>query len=354
MANNCEYRIDLNPQNNIEELETIGEDILHQVQPATTTTATTTRASPPPPPLTNDINNDHLHQLIAFLKDNLTSTFPFALILILKGFYEHSAGILMVIFFSASIYHANTVLVQQAALKSSRRLWPVIRVIIILSLSLILFLYLYRQEKFYLCLIFARLNYTKWDLWTLLWVLYSTFCIVKMIVMILKSLLIVYPIKSDKNKFCLTYRKRGSYFSFMEYLSQFYISLLTIRPWIHFLLDNNQEKYVFSTILLILYSIIKLFNVYKSLVQLRHSLKEAFQTLPFPSASNNDLRETMCPICQSEYQDPIVLTCKHVFCEECVTSWLDRNASCPLCRCKLPIGQANYRDGFTSGYLIWY
>jgi hypothetical protein len=79
----AEYRIDLNPQNNIEEIETIGEEIVNQVQPTTRPNATPT----------NDINNDHLHQLIHLLKDNLTSTFPFALILILKAFYEHSAGI---------------------------------------------------------------------------------------------------------------------------------------------------------------------------------------------------------------------------------------------------------------------
>ena len=38
------------------------------------------------------MNDDHLHQIMQFCKDNFTSTFPFALILILKGFYEHSAG----------------------------------------------------------------------------------------------------------------------------------------------------------------------------------------------------------------------------------------------------------------------
>jgi len=41
-----------------------------------------------PPSRTQDFNNN----LITILKDNLSSTFPFALILILKGFYDHSAG----------------------------------------------------------------------------------------------------------------------------------------------------------------------------------------------------------------------------------------------------------------------
>jgi len=76
-----EYRIDLNTQNNPEDIETVGEEVINQVQP-------TPRTTPP----NNDINNDHLHQLINLLKENLTSTFPFALIIILKAFYEHSAG----------------------------------------------------------------------------------------------------------------------------------------------------------------------------------------------------------------------------------------------------------------------
>ena len=116
---NNEYRIEFNSSNPIQdELQTnpieqppspSPSSSQQQQQPIGPTTATNNA--------NNEINNDHFHQIVHFLKDNLTSTFPFALILILKAFYEHSAGIFMVIFFSASIYHANTVLVQQTALK---------------------------------------------------------------------------------------------------------------------------------------------------------------------------------------------------------------------------------------------
>jgi len=367
MSNSAEYRIDLNSPNDLEQTETIGEEILHQIE---TTTHQHSHSPPPPPPTTNPsgeqttgvverptrvgMTDDHLHQIIQFCKDNLTSTFPFALILILKGFYDHSAGIFMVIFFSASIYHGNTVLVHQSSLKSNRDKLVVLRVMIILLISLIVFLYLFRDDQFYKCLIFSRPNYSQWDLWTLIWVLYSTFCLVKMFVMILKGLLILYPLSLDKGKYSLKCRQRGSMFAFIEYTSQYYISLLTIRPWIEFLLNQNEKSFYFSTFLFLLYLLFKVFNLYKSTKFFYKSIKESFETLPFPSVSNVDLRENLCPICQSEYQHPILLTCKHVFCEECVLSWIDRNASCPLCRHKLPIGQTNYRDGFTSGFLIWY
>lgn len=84
--------------------------------------------------------------------------------------------------------------------------------------------------------------------------------------MIIKSLLIVWPLTGERGKSCSTYRKRGSYFS---------------------LLDNNQEKFVFSSLLLGLYSLVKLFYIYKDLLQ----------TLPFLPASNNDLHENTCLHC---------------------------------------------------------
>ena len=73
MASN-EYRIDLNA----EEVETLAEEIV-----------STTRPAPPAP---NDLDNDHLQQLFAFSQGQPDLHIPFALILILKAFYEHSAG----------------------------------------------------------------------------------------------------------------------------------------------------------------------------------------------------------------------------------------------------------------------
>ena len=55
-----------------------------------------------------------------------------------------------------------------------------------------------------------------------------------MAVIILKGLLILYPLSTDKSKYSLRCRQRGSYFALIEYSSQYDISLLAIRPWIEF------------------------------------------------------------------------------------------------------------------------
>uniref|UniRef100_A0A8C7USM8 Ring finger protein, transmembrane 2 n=1 Tax=Oncorhynchus mykiss TaxID=8022 RepID=A0A8C7USM8_ONCMY len=38
-----------------------------------------------------------------------------------------------------------------------------------------------------------------------------------------------------------------------------------------------------------------------------------------------------CAICQGDFRNPIALLWHHVFCEECLYLWLDREQTCPLC-----------------------
>lgn len=104
---NSEYRIELNSSNDLDQTETLAEEILHHyehssssnIHPSEDPSLPSSTATPPTgthPTLiertSRPSNDDHLHQLIQFCKENLTSTFPFALILLLKGFYDHSSG----------------------------------------------------------------------------------------------------------------------------------------------------------------------------------------------------------------------------------------------------------------------
>jgi len=49
----------------------------------------------------------------------------------------------------------------------------------------------------------------------------------------------------------------------------------------------------------------------------------------------DDLKKDTCSICLDEFQletNLIILTCKHVFHEECITAWLKQHGNCPTCR----------------------
>ncbi|MEW5318791.1 MAG: hypothetical protein WDW38_009979 [Sanguina aurantia] len=56
-----------------------------------------------------------------------------------------------------------------------------------------------------------------------------------------------------------------------------------------------------------------------------------------------------CPICQDGIKDGVKLQCSHVYCEECISEWLERDRTCPMCRAEVkPAGLVSCGDGATS------
>ena len=56
-------------------------------------------------------------------------------------------------------------------------------------------------------------------------------------------------------------------------------------------------------------------------------------------------------ICQEDYTNPVRLDCGHIFCEECITSWCERNttaSTCPLCRAQIHTALGAHSDGTTT------
>ena len=46
-------------------------------------------------------------------------------------------------------------------------------------------------------------------------------------------------------------------------------------------------------------------------------------------------QELLCCICTGVLEDPVESPCRHVFCSECISTWLNTRASCPTCRKKM-------------------
>nr|XP_033810101.1 RING finger and transmembrane domain-containing protein 2-like isoform X2 [Geotrypetes seraphini] len=62
----------------------------------------------------------------------------------------------------------------------------------------------------------------------------------------------------------------------------------------------------------------------------------------------------ICAICQAEFKEPLSLMCQHVFCEECLCLWFDRERTCPLCRAVAVESLCLWRDGTTSAHFQIY
>ncbi|ESP04137.1 hypothetical protein LOTGIDRAFT_171133 [Lottia gigantea] len=73
-----------------------------------------------------------------------------------------------------------------------------------------------------------------------------------------------------------------------------------------------------------------------------------------PSSEDIKQRGESCPICQDELKDPVILSCKHIFCEDCVSVWFDRERTCPMCRAQITDYNPQFQDGATAMHLQWY
>ncbi|KAG2492176.1 hypothetical protein HYH03_009425 [Edaphochlamys debaryana] len=53
-----------------------------------------------------------------------------------------------------------------------------------------------------------------------------------------------------------------------------------------------------------------------------------------------------CPVCQEPVCVPVRLDCGHIFCEDCILEWLERDRTCPMCRANVrPAGLQLCTDG---------
>uniref|UniRef100_A0A915ESQ6 RING-type domain-containing protein n=1 Tax=Ditylenchus dipsaci TaxID=166011 RepID=A0A915ESQ6_9BILA len=52
-----------------------------------------------------------------------------------------------------------------------------------------------------------------------------------------------------------------------------------------------------------------------------------------------------CTICYGDFGSPIKLNCNHIFCSDCIRTWLDREVTCPICRATVTKEDNNYRNG---------
>jgi hypothetical protein len=59
----------------------------------------------------------------------------------------------------------------------------------------------------------------------------------------------------------------------------------------------------------------------------------------------------MCPICHDTLSRPAKTHCGHIFCDDCLEIWLDRERSCPMCRSSI-VPDVSWRDGATAVYVM--
>lgn len=276
---------------------------------------------------------------------------PFVMILLAKCIYDHRAGILNFMALLVTFIHANNVLKREIAKQQNRGRMSLLIILCYIIGCIIFIDFMFEEHKLYLSLVLIPPYTQPITVWELLWSVAITDFILKLITIVFKVILTCLPVK------LLAFQKRGKYYLMVEATSQLYRSVAAIQPWLYYLLEAYQgpEK-VLGVFLSAAYMVSKGSDLVFRGKLFHTAAWKLLQNVNLgvsPSKEQLIASGGICAICHEEYSIPVRLHCKHIFCETCVSTWLDRERSCPLCRAPITDDPV-YRDGHTTYFIQLY
>ncbi|PKI64912.1 hypothetical protein CRG98_014708 [Punica granatum] len=138
----------------------------------------------------------------------------------------------------------------------------------------------------------------------------------------------------------------------VEYGLLLYRALLPTPVWYRFFLNKDYGS-LFSSLTTGLYLTFKLTSVIDKVRSFIAAIKAlSHKEVHYGSHATKEQVNAagdLCAICQEKMHVPILLRCKHIFCEECVSEWFERERTCPLCRALVKSADLqSFGDGSTT------
>merc|ERR1719391_1035790 len=278
---------------------------------------------------------------------------PFLLIILVKSVFEHGKGIIVCVGLVLTFLHANSVLRQQVARQARRNLGALLAISVnmVACCAFIYFVFLDDQLVLSPFFIPPAAVTTFYDL---VWIVGVNDFVLKFLAVLAKVVVTLLPAS------ILPYQKRGKHYLFLEVTSQLHRQLVPLQPWLMYLLAASDEQgpasipnKVLGVFLTAAYMVVKGRIFMRALKLWRAAFYKLLQSTRYGKTPNPDQMKAsggFCPICQDAYQEPTMLHCKHIFCEECVATWFDRDTTCPMCRAKVS-EDPSWRDGATSQFI---
>ncbi|KAK6109773.1 Ring finger domain family protein [Brugia pahangi] len=169
---------------------------------------------------------------------------------------------------------------------------------------------------------------------------------VKIITVTVKAGLTVLPTKFIGN------RRLRRLFQWIEYTSQFYRYVLPVPQWTRYLsysLFSTPLTYFSDHFFAVLYVIYKACLIQVIGRRWFESTRRIFRLTSVGSkVSVGEEDSVQCTICFNDFCNPIKLSCGHIFCEECIGTWLDNEHTCPMCRATVAQEDNMWKSGDTT------
>lgn len=272
---------------------------------------------------------------------------PFSLLLLVVFIRQHLQGFSVTIWIAAVMFKSNDILRKQTALKGERKIVVLVGITTVFTLHIISVYWWYRTDDFLYPLVFLPPNTTP-PFWHAIFIIMVNDTMVRQAAMVIKCILLMHY-KNSKGR---DYRKQGQMLTLIEYMLLLYRALVPTAVWYRFFL-NKEYGSLFSSLITGLYLTFKLTSVIEKVQSFFTALRAlSRKEMHYGSyATSEQVSEggDHCAICQEKMHIPVLLRCKHMFCEDCVSEWFERERTCPLCRALVrPEDIRSYSDGSTN------
>lgn len=280
---------------------------------------------------------------------------PFLIILCAKLVIQHALGLAVGVGLFTTFLYVNKNIQTQVFLQDRQSRLHSAWLLLFLTSSTLLLYYTFLTETLYHCLIFLSPSIESLGFWEVLWAVSITNFVIKFLFMGVKCLILLLPSS------LVTYRAQGRWLMLTEEVGQVHQAMAPVPLWFRYLVTYQEVDgtpgLTLGVLLALLYLILKLLGLYGQWTSLLKTVRiflKGEHTGSAASRSQCSEAGDVCPICQGEYREPRALICQHIFCDECIALWFNREKSCPLCRTVITEKVYKWRDGATSPHLQIY
>ncbi|KAE8727867.1 RING finger and transmembrane domain-containing protein 2-like isoform X2 [Hibiscus syriacus] len=272
---------------------------------------------------------------------------PFSLLLLVVFIRQHLQGFFVTIWIAAVMFKSNDILRKQTALKGERKISVLTGFCLAFTLHVMVVYWWYWNDDLLYPLVMLPPKYIP-PFWHAIFIIMVNDTLVRQEAMVLKCFLLMYY----KNCRGRNYRKQGQMLTLVEYMMLLYRALLPTPVWYRFFLNKDYGS-LFSSLMTGLYLTFKLTSVVEKVQSFFAALKALSRKEvhygAYATSEQVNAAGDLCAICQEKMHAPILLRCKHIFCEDCVSEWFERERTCPLCRALVkPADLRSFGDGSTS------
>jgi len=263
--------------------------------------------------------------------------------------YQHFNGILMFLWNTAVLYNMTQIFKKQVNKREHREVYVIFGIMGTLLAHIFATYFFFREENLWKSLLLIVSSKETKGIWDIFWIITTNDIMVRFCSMVIKCC--IFLAIGHKPPF----KRLATLFTLVETFSQLYRMLLPLPLWfLYFIHENNGQ--VFSGLISGLYLALKGNRIVDKLKIFGAIFKAWLMgELQYGKyATQEQIMESgdLCAICQEKMTSPIILRCNHIFCEDCVGEWFERENTCPLCRAEISsAGNRTHSDGSTSMFV---